>query len=65
LAYQFARELEARNIVKGDAVLLWSPNCAEWVAAFLGCALCGVIAVPVDDETITWARLFAGIPETN
>jgi len=49
VAYQFARELEARNIGKGDAVLLWSPNCAEWVAAFLGCALCGVVAVPVDD----------------
>ncbi len=49
LAYQFARELVARNITKGDAVLLWSPNCAEWVAAFLGCALCGVIAVPIDD----------------
>jgi long-chain acyl-CoA synthetase len=49
VAYQFARELEARHIVKGDAVLLWGPNCAEWVAAFLGCALCGVIAVPVDD----------------
>jgi len=51
VAYQFARELEARNIGKGDAVLLWSPNCAEWVAAFLGCALCGVIAVPIDDAT--------------
>jgi long-chain acyl-CoA synthetase len=49
VAYQFARELEARKIGKGDAVLLWSPNCAEWVAAFLGCTLCGVIAVPVDD----------------
>jgi long-chain acyl-CoA synthetase len=49
VAYQFARELGARNIVKGDAVLLWGPNGAEWVAAFLGCALCGVIAVPVDD----------------
>ena len=49
VAYQFARELEARNIAKGDAVLLWGPNCAEWVTAFLGCALCGVIAVPVDD----------------
>jgi long-chain acyl-CoA synthetase len=49
VAYQFARELEARQIARGDAVLLWSPNCAEWVAAFLGCALCGVIAVPVDD----------------
>jgi long-chain acyl-CoA synthetase len=49
VAYQFARELEARSMGRGDAVLLWSPNCAEWVAAFLGCALCGVIAVPVDD----------------
>jgi long-chain acyl-CoA synthetase len=49
VAYQFARELEARSIAKGDAVLLWSPNCAEWVAAFLGGALCGVIAVPIDD----------------
>ena len=49
VAYQFARELEARHIAKGDAVLFWSSNCAEWVSAFLGCALCGVIAVPIDD----------------
>ena len=34
VAYQCARELESRNIRMGDAVLLWSPNCAEWVAAF-------------------------------
>ena len=51
VAYQFARELAARNIVKGDAVLLWSPNGAEWVAAFLGCARSGVLAVPVDDAS--------------
>ena len=50
-AYQFARELESRKIVKGDAVLLWAPNCAEWVAAFLGCALSGVVAVPIDDAS--------------
>lgn len=48
-AYRFARELEARHIGKGDAVLLWSANCAEWIAAFFGCALCGAIVVPVDD----------------
>lgn len=48
-AYRFARELLAREIGRGDAVLLWSANCAEWVAAFFGCALCGAIAVPVDD----------------
>lgn len=51
VAHQFARELAVRNIAKGDAVVLWSPNCAEWVAAFLGCALSGVIAVPVDDAS--------------
>ncbi len=49
LAFQFARELESRGIAKGERVLLWGENCAEWVAAFLGCALSGVIAVPMDD----------------
>jgi long-chain acyl-CoA synthetase len=48
-ARRFARELLARGIAKGDAVLLWSENCAEWAAAYWGCALCGVIAVPIDD----------------
>jgi long-chain acyl-CoA synthetase len=61
VAYQFARELEARRIARGDAVLLWSPNCAEWVSAFLGCALCGVIAVPVDDAASPdFARRISG-----
>jgi long-chain acyl-CoA synthetase len=48
-AYRFARELQERKIARGDAVLLWSGNCAEWVAAFFGCALCGVVVVPIDD----------------
>jgi long-chain acyl-CoA synthetase len=48
-AFQFARELDARVIAKGDRVLLWAPNSAEWVAAFLGCALRGVVVVPMDD----------------
>jgi long-chain acyl-CoA synthetase len=50
-ANQFARELQSRNISQGDAVLLWTPNCAEWVVAFFGCALAGVIAVPIDDAS--------------
>ena len=48
-AFQFARELEARGIGKGDRLLLWGPNSAEWVAAFFGCAWCGVVVVPMDD----------------
>jgi long-chain acyl-CoA synthetase len=49
LAFQFARELDARGIAKGERVLLWGPNSAEWVAAFLGCTLRGVVVVPMDD----------------
>ncbi len=51
-AFQFARELEKRGIGKGERVLLWGPNSAEWVAAFFGCALRGVIAVPIDDAGV-------------
>jgi long-chain acyl-CoA synthetase len=47
-AARFARELEARGIAKGERILLWGENSAEWVAALLGCALSGVIAVPLD-----------------
>src|SRR5215467_4538043 len=48
LAFRFARELESRNIGKGDRVMLWGENCAEWVAAFFGCMLRGAVAVPMD-----------------
>lgn len=48
-AYRVARELEARAICKGDRVLLWAPNSAEWVAVFFGCVVLGVVVVPMDD----------------
>jgi long-chain acyl-CoA synthetase len=48
LAFRFARELETRNVGKGDRVMLWGENCVEWVAAFFGCMLRGVVAVPMD-----------------
>jgi len=49
MAFGFARKLQARGIVKGDRVMLWGENCAEWVAVFFGCALSGVVVVPMDD----------------
>ena len=49
MAFRFCRELEARGIGKGDRVMLWGENCAEWVAAFFGCAMCGVVVVPMDN----------------
>jgi long-chain acyl-CoA synthetase len=48
-AHRFARELDAREIAKGDKVLIWGENCAEWVVAFFGCLLRGVIVVPIDN----------------
>ena len=48
LAFQFARELETRGISRGDRVLLWGENSAEWIAAFFGCLLRGVVVVPLD-----------------
>jgi len=54
LARRFAAEIARRDIAKGDRILLWGENGAEWVAAFFGCVLRGVLAVPVD---------FASTPE--
>src|SRR5947209_19595593 len=48
LAFRFARELERRNIGKGERVVLWGENSPEWVAAFLGCMMRGAVAVPMD-----------------
>jgi long-chain acyl-CoA synthetase len=49
MALAFCRELGERGIGKGDRVMLWGENSAEWVAAFFGCAMRGVVVVPMDD----------------
>jgi long-chain acyl-CoA synthetase len=65
LAFRFARELEARNIGKGDRVMLWGENCVEWVAAFFGCMLRGSVAVPMDRIAAPdFARRVAGDVDT-
>jgi len=48
LAAQFARELEARGIGRGERVLFWSENSAQWIAAFFGCLLRGAVVIPMD-----------------
>src|SRR5580658_4066759 len=45
---RFARGLESREITKGDAVLLWAENSAEWAVVFWGCLLRGAVVVPID-----------------
>jgi len=59
-ARRFARELERRKIGKGDKVILWSENCAEWIAVFFGCLIRGAIVVPIDKiSTSEFARRIA------
>jgi long-chain acyl-CoA synthetase len=48
LAGRFAAELHGREIGAGERVALWGANSAEWMAAFFGCMLRGVIVVPLD-----------------
>jgi long-chain acyl-CoA synthetase len=44
----FAARLGAIGLQKGDTVVFWSENRPEWVAAYWGCLLAGVIVVPID-----------------
>lgn len=48
LAGRFAALLVHQGIGPGDRVILWGENSAEWIAAFHGCMLRGVLAVPLD-----------------
>jgi long-chain acyl-CoA synthetase len=47
-ARQFARELEVWEVSRGQRVLIWGDNCAEWVVAFWGSLLRGAVVVPMD-----------------
>jgi long-chain acyl-CoA synthetase len=44
----FAGRLQEDGLRKGDRVLLWAENRPEWVVAFWGCLLAGVVVVPID-----------------
>jgi long-chain acyl-CoA synthetase len=47
-ARRFAARLNEINIRTGDKVIFWSENRPEWVVAFWGCVLAGVVVVPID-----------------
>ncbi len=48
LANRFACTLIQREISAGERIALWGQNSVEWVGAFFGCVLRGVICVPLD-----------------
>jgi len=47
-ARAFAARLHAAGLVKGDAVVLWGENRPEWLVAYWGAVLCGIVVVPID-----------------
>ena len=50
-AHRFAARLHEHRIGKGDKAILWSENRPEWIVAFWGCVLAGVVVVPIDYRT--------------
>ena len=44
----FAARLAAAGVEKNDNVVFWSENRPEWIVAFWGCLLAGVVVVPID-----------------
>jgi long-chain acyl-CoA synthetase len=50
-ARAFADRLRNAGVAKGDAVAIWSENRPEWIVAFWGCLLEGVVLVPIDYRT--------------
>jgi long-chain acyl-CoA synthetase len=44
----FAAGLAAAGLRKGDKILLWGENRPEWIVAYWGAVISGVIVVPID-----------------
>ena len=63
-ARAFAGRLASSGVATGDKVVLWSENRPEWIVAFWGCILRGVIVVPIDyrssSEVLTKIRRIVG-----
>src|SRR6185437_12626282 len=48
-AHCVATFLDHIGIAKGDRIMLWGTNSGEWLAAFWGAAMRGVVVVPMDN----------------
>ncbi len=44
----FAGYLQQQHLTKGDSLLIWSASRIDWMAAYLGALLVGVVVVPLD-----------------
>jgi long-chain acyl-CoA synthetase len=61
-AIRFSARLAEAGLRQGDRLAIWSENRPEWVAAFWGCMLQGVVVIPVDVRaSAALARRFIGV----
>ena len=47
LSARCAHAYDRLGLHPGDRILLWGNNSVDWIAAFFGCALRGIVAVPL------------------
>src|SRR5689334_19289626 len=47
----FADDLRNSGVASGHAIVIWSENRPEWIAALWGALLEGVVLVPIDYRT--------------
>ena len=47
LSERFAGALKGLDVARGDRVILYIPNCIQWVVAYLGIQKAGAVMVPV------------------
>ncbi|MBN2326466.1 MAG: AMP-binding protein [Candidatus Omnitrophica bacterium] len=50
---QCAAFFQDQGLQKGDRILIWSPNRAEWGIVLCACALTGVVLIPLDARNTT------------
>ncbi|MCC7242534.1 MAG: AMP-binding protein [Acidobacteria bacterium] len=62
----FAARLAAAGVGRGDKVLVWGENSAEWLACYWGAVISGVIVVPIDYRSSeAFAHKVAGIVQAS
>ena len=47
----FAGYLQQQQIAQGERILIWSASRSDWMAAYLGALLLGIVVVPLDVNT--------------
>jgi long-chain acyl-CoA synthetase len=49
-ALAFAIRLQKAGIAQGERIILWCENRPEWLFAFWGCVLAGIVVVPIGSD---------------